>query len=76
MIEPSEVLYSDTTGLYMWRCNYPEGQGDGYDISLGIMCPDHPRSVYFCVDAMVIWCDGGPPQWEVHTLDLLPGAPI
>lgn len=68
MIEKQQIYIQTTTGLYMWACNRPDSDGDGYDIGLGIPCPEHARTVYFCIDAGRIWCDGGAPDWDCHDL--------
>jgi hypothetical protein len=65
-----EVLIGDGDipghALLGTKCQYPECEDGGYSLTLGPLCETHNRSVYFCVNQHILWCDGGPPDWEYH----------
>ena len=54
--------------LTAFECKYPESLDGGLDLILPWRCETHQRSAYWCLNASVLWCDGGPPDWEVHHL--------
>lgn len=51
--------------LTVFECRYPEAVDGGYDLPL-TMCQHHARTVYWCLDRHVLWCDGGPPDYNWH----------
>jgi len=58
-------------------CCHPESEAERPDVPTGLVCPDHARSVYLCVDLSMLWCDGGADaQGEfnhAHRLELVSG---
>lgn len=52
--------------LIAHECRYPDAADGGLDLVLPVQCQEHARSVYWCLNAGILWCDGGPPEWEVH----------
>ena len=71
--EPAETPYyvvelGDWPGgtLTLVDCAYPDAPDGGGDIALPVQCQDHARTVYWCLNAGVLWCDSGPPDYEVH----------
>lgn len=50
-----------------FECIYPDAPDGGLDLVLPIQCPAHNRSWYLCLNAGVLWCDSGPPDWMVHS---------
>lgn len=56
--------------LLIAPCLHPESNQERPDLPLSIACPDHGRSVYWCEDQGVLWCDGGPPDYAFHELDI------
>ena len=69
--EMYEVDLGDWPGgrLLAGECLYPEAPDGGLDLVLPIQCMRHSRSWYWCLNAGVVWCDGGPPSWLVHEWD-------
>ena len=51
-----------------FECRYPEAVDGGTDLVLGEVCDRHPRSIYWCLETGSLWCDGGPPDWDWHTV--------
>jgi hypothetical protein len=41
-------------------CLYPNAIDGGLDLALPIQCPEHFRTIYWCPNAFVLWCDGMP----------------
>ena len=69
-----EVWEIDLAGyhtLLLYACKYPNAIDGGYDLPLS-MCVRHSRTVYFCLDRQVLWCDGGPPAYDYHLCKLRP----
>jgi len=48
-------------------CAFPDAVDGGMDLCLPVLCETHHRSVWWCLNAHLLWCDGGPPEYEYHT---------
>lgn len=70
MNEPEDVVIElgDWPGgtLIVADCQYPFAPDGGADIALPAHCEEHARTVWWCLNASVLWCDGGPPYYEQH----------
>lgn len=72
----SSLFWSfDTPGgpVMVAQCMHPESNAERPDVAMGRTCPDHPRTVYLCLDNSVLWCDGGPGSdglYHAHELEL------
>ena len=53
--------------LTVFACRFPDAPDGGMDLVLPAVCAEHARSWYWCPNAGVLWCDGGPPLWLVHS---------
>jgi hypothetical protein len=62
---PGGVLIAST-------CQFPDAPDGGLDISTDKWCHDHTRTVHWCLNAGVFWCDGGPPDYEYHLMEFAP----
>ena len=52
-------------------CVHPESNQERLDVPLGgLLCPVHARTIYYCDDRSALWCDGGPPDYAFHELDI------
>jgi hypothetical protein len=47
-------------------CQYPDAPDGGADLVLPVQCETHQRSIWWCLNAGVLWCDGGPPGYDHH----------
>lgn len=57
--------------LLVAPCLHPESDQERPDVPLGgLLCPRHMRTVYYCQDRGELWCDGGPPDYALHEMDL------
>lgn len=62
------------TITYM-ECRYPDAPDGGIDLALSEVCLTHQRTVWWCLNARVVWCDGGPPEYPIHTCSLIEDLP-
>jgi hypothetical protein len=53
-----------------FECMFPEAEDGGIDLVLPCVCPVHARSVYWCLNAETLWCDGAPPEWKWHRMSV------
>ncbi len=62
--------------ILLVECRHPESNTERWDLPLGIQCPAHHRTVYYCADRNVLWCDGyqGDERYVPHELGLDPRA--
>ena len=44
--------------ILLAACMHPESSGERWDLALAFQCPEHHRTVYYCDDNGVLWCDG------------------
>ena len=63
-----QVELADWPGhtITVFDCAFPESVDGGADVVLPVTCAAHTRSVYWCLNTGVLWCDGGPPRWVWH----------
>jgi hypothetical protein len=54
--------------LSVFECAFPDAPDGGIDLILPIHCAEHMRSWYWCPNAGLLWCDGGAPEWDFHTV--------
>ena len=54
--------------LSCMKCVYPDAPDGGFDIALPVVCEAHARTYWWCLNAGVVWCDGGPPEYNPHLL--------
>lgn len=70
--EPEQVVWqidlSDEPGhqLIASQCLYPDSIDGGYDLALPVTCPEHGRTIWWCLNVALLWCDGGPPDYDYH----------
>jgi hypothetical protein len=57
--------------LIVTQCHHPDSNAEGYDIDWRVVCKWHERSIWWCVEERVLWCDGGPPDYPYHNFDLV-----
>lgn len=72
----AEIVESTWGDIMVVPCIYPGAYGETWDVPLGIACQEHSRTVYYCHDASVLWCDGGPPDYRDHGFRLAPQPPL
>ena len=48
------------------ECQFPEAVDGGIDLALPWVCSLHGRTIWWCLNAAMLWCDGGPPEYEWH----------
>jgi hypothetical protein len=65
------LMMGSDSELTSFDCAHPNSVGDYPDFVLGMICTRHPRSVYYCRDLDVLWCDGGGDAWPWHEFALL-----
>lgn len=72
MPEPPPKVYELELGdwpggmILAMECEYPYAPDGGIDLALPLVCTTHQRSVWWCLNAGLTWCDGGPPFDEPH----------
>lgn len=47
-------------------CKYPDAIDEGMDVALPYYCLAHHRTIWWCLNMSVLWCDGGPPDYAYH----------
>ena len=52
-------------------CAYEGAPDGGLDLVTPETCPEHGRSIYWCLNAGVFWCDGGSPFDYQHIVGVL-----
>jgi len=76
MSERYATFYSfDTPAgpIMVMPCWHPDSNVERPDIPLGVMCPRHNRTWYWCLDLEMAWCDGGGESgYEWHPGKLVP----
>jgi hypothetical protein len=67
-VQPLSVELGDWPGghLSAMECVFPEAPDGGIDLALPAHCHTHNRTIWWCPNAGVMWCDGGPQQWAWH----------
>jgi hypothetical protein len=74
--EPVAVVFwsIQTPGgpILLAECRHPESNGERPDVPLSDMCQLHTRSISYCADEGILWCDGGPPSYRWHAFDFVP----
>lgn len=55
--------------LSAMECRFPDAPDGGIDLALPVHCEQHMRTIWWCLNAGVLWCDGGagggaPWQWH------------
>lgn len=53
-------------------CAYPDAPDGGIDIALPLVCDTHARTVWWCLNAQLLWCDGGPEEYAHHPMVVAP----
>jgi hypothetical protein len=48
------------------KCLFPDAVDGGLDLALPPSCAEHNRTIWWCLNAAVLWCDGGPPDYAWH----------
>lgn len=48
-------------------CAYDDAPDGGMDLCTPLICEEHGRSVWWCLNAGVLYCDSGPPDYPQHT---------
>src|SRR4029434_6018038 len=71
--EPTIFWSVDTPGgsILLAQCAHPDSNGEHPDVPLQMRCEQHQRTAYYCDDLARIWCDGGPPEYVWHFLELI-----
>jgi hypothetical protein len=64
----------DGGSLLLSQCSHPESDAEHPDVPLGMQCEVHNRTLYYCDDLSVVWCDGGDPEYAWHRMRLEPEA--
>jgi hypothetical protein len=57
--------------LTIMDCQFPDAVDGGSDLVLPVHCPRHGRSIYWCPNMGVLWCDGGPVDWPWHRVGVV-----
>jgi hypothetical protein len=67
-VEPWTLEFGDFPGgtTIAMICEYPDAIDGGFDIATPNHCLAHSRTIWWCLNMAVLWCDGGPPDYEYH----------
>ena len=64
------VAETDWGDVIIVPCSMPDSPSERWDMPTAMFCRTHMRTVYYCDEMALLWCDGGPPRYRWHGFSL------